>query len=225
MVINEDDYLMISGIQHFSFCKRQWALIHIEDQWDENSLTVEGEIMHERVHDPTLHNNRNGVRILRGLRVCSHSLGITGTCDLVELIPQEGGIRFENYPGTWRINPVEYKRGMKKVNDYDRLQLTAQCLCLEEMLGCCIEEGMIYYGQTRRRERVLISEELRSKTKDVINEMHHFMQTGNTPAGKRSKRCNRCSLFNLCVPQLFSDRKSRRVESYIKGHLFQEEDL
>ena len=216
MEINEDDYLMISGIQHFSFCKRQWALIHVEDQWDENRLTTEGEIMHERVHDPSLQDTRNGVRILRGLRICSHSLGITGICDVVELIPQEDGVRFDGYPGAWRINPVEYKRGSTKINDYDRLQLTAQCLCLEEMLNCSIEEGMIYYGQTRRREKVGISEKLRSSTKDAISEMHRILRTGITPKGKKSRKCDRCSLYNLCVPQLFSGKK---VDSYIEEHI------
>lgn len=215
----EEDYLLISGIQHFMFCRRQWALIHMEDSWEENFHTAEGRILHNRVHDDSLTTRRNGIITLRGIPIRSNRLRITGMCDAVELIPDESGISLKNRSGKWNIHPVEYKRGRPKSNDCDRLQLTAECVCLEEMLSCTIEQGSLYYGSIRRREEVSIDESLRDKLNSVINEMWNFYKRRYTPRVKTGKMCNSCSLSNVCMPSLM---KERDVIKYINKHIHEE---
>ena len=133
MEYTEDDYLMISGIQHFKFCRRQWALIHIEQQWAENEHTAVGKLMHEKVHDPYLREKRKGVIIARALPISSRELGISGECDVVEFHKCEEGVTLYGHRGLYSIYPIEYKKGKSKPTDEDRLQLAAQVLCLEEM--------------------------------------------------------------------------------------------
>ena len=147
----DEDFLLISGIQHFCFCRRQWALIHIENTWSDNYLTADGQIMHERVHDFNLVTKHDGVFTLRGLRVRSSKLQIVGECDAVELIPDKLGIPLQNRDGLWRIQPIEYKRGRPKIGESDRLQLVAECVCLEEMFACNIRNGYLYYGEIRHK--------------------------------------------------------------------------
>lgn len=211
-----EDFLLISGIQHFSFCRRQWALIHIENQWNENGLTAEGRVMHNRVHDAQLVSNRNNVITIRGIPVSSERLKITGQCDAVELIPDAEGIELRNRKGRWRIHPVEYKRGRSKVEDCDRLQLAAQCVCLEEMLCYSIRSASLFYGESRRREEVDISEELRTELLELLTEMRGYYDRKFTPRVRPSKICNSCSLINICLPKLM-DKKD--VGSYIKRHM------
>lgn len=131
-----DDCLMISGLQHFRFCRRQWALIHIEQQWAENLRTTEGALLHERAHDEQLRERRGDTIITRSLRVYSLTLGLTGQCDVVEFHRDERGVPLHGYEGTWLPFPVEYKRGRAKQDGCDELQLCAQAMCLEEMLCC-----------------------------------------------------------------------------------------
>ena len=154
--MTQDDDLQLSGIQHFSFCRRQWALIHIEDQWQENGLTAEGRVQHDRVHDESISDFRGGVLTLRGMRIRSDRLRVSGVCDAVEFTPDPDGIALRGREGLWRPCPVEYKHGAGKLSDCDRLQLAAQALCLEEMLCCEIPAGALCYWKTRRRERVEI---------------------------------------------------------------------
>lgn len=161
MEYDEDEYLMISGIQHFKFCRRQWALIHIEQQWDENVHTVVGELMHKKVHDPYLTEKRKDVLITRALPVSSRELGASGECDVVEFHKNEDGIKLHGHRGLYEVYPIEYKKGRPKLDEEDILQLTAQVLCLEEMFSASIPEGAIFYGETRRREVIGITEELR----------------------------------------------------------------
>lgn len=195
--------LMISGIQHFSFCRRQWALIHIEQQWAENFFTADGRILHERTDDPFFTEKRGEVVISRALPVRSDKLGITGTCDVVEFTADSGGVPISGRDGKFSPRPVEYKRGKSKTNDADRLQLCAQALCLEEMF-CCgpIEYGFLYYGETRRREKVELNAELREKTLGMFAEMRRLYERGYTPRPKPSKKCESCSLKNICLPKL-----------------------
>ena len=216
----DSDYLMISGIQHFSFCRRQWALIHIEEEWKENQLTAEGRIIHDRVHDNQLITQRRGVITVRGIPVRSERLKITGQCDAVELIQDKDGIELKGRIGKWSIHPVEYKRGNNKINDCDRLQLAAECVCLEEMLSCEISSGSIYYGQTKRREEVHISSELREQLEEVLEEMHSYYARGYTPKVKPTTSCKSCSLKDICIPDLI---KKQDPYSYIKSHVQEEE--
>ena len=151
---DEDEFLALSGIQHFAFCRRQWALIHLEQAWADNVLTAEGDLMHRRAHDDELRERRGDILVVRGLAVHSRALGLAGTCDVVEFHKDESGHPLAGEDGLWRPVPVEYKRGHSKAGDADRLQLAAQALCLEEMLGCDVLAGFLFYGETKVRERV-----------------------------------------------------------------------
>ncbi len=193
----EDDLIQLSALQHYVFCKRQCALIHIEQLWAENYFTASGRIMHERVHENEQECG-NGVRIERGRAVRSLELGIIGKMDVVEFHLQE--------PDKWRAYPVEYKRGKTKIDDCDRVQLCAQALCLEEEFGTEIPEGAIFYGRSRRREYVEFSVELRVKTKKICKEIHQFIQRCVTPLAVYTQKCVTCSLNELCMPQKMNKR-------------------
>ena len=166
----DEDLLMLSGIQHITFCKRQWALIHIEQQWAENNLTIEGNWMHQKVDDPTLMNRNKGIVTLRSVTLVSRRLGLYGISDVVEMVASTSGqnsIRHPKYPGFWQLIPVEYKRGKPKKDQIDEVQLCAQAICLEEMYNVSIEKGFLYYGETRHREEVQFTEELRKLVENV----------------------------------------------------------
>ena len=161
MVFNEEDWLQLSGLQHFIFCRRQWALIHIENQWAENFRTVDGSLMHENAHDSGFRESRGDVLIVRGLAVHSAQLGVSGQCDVVEFHRDPDGITLRGRAGLWRPYPVEYKRGRPKNGQADELQLCGQAMCVEEMLCCTIPEGALYYGETRHRVTIQFTPHLR----------------------------------------------------------------
>ncbi|MDO4852225.1 MAG: CRISPR-associated protein Cas4 [Clostridia bacterium] len=212
----EDDYLALSGLQHFLFCRRQWALIHIENQWAENLRTTEGQLLHERAHDETLSELRGNVLIVRGLRVSSEKLGVSGQCDVVEFHRTKEGIPLHGREGLWTVYPVEYKRGEPKADRCDAAQLCAEAMCLEEMLKTAIPEGALFYGETRRRTAVAFDQALRSIVTDALREMNEMYRRGYTPKCKTGKWCNACSLKEICLPVL---QKDRSVEAYIKEAL------
>lgn len=216
MAYSEEDYLFISGIQHFKFCRRQWALIHVEQQWEENVHTVIGKLMHEKAHDPYFTEKRKGVIIVRALPVASKQMGVTGECDVVEFHKCDDGVRLNGHRGLYSIYPVEYKKGKPKLNEEDQLQLVAQAMCLEEMFSTKIEEGALFYGGTRRREVISITDELRTEVKDMFQEMHQYFSRRYTPRIKTSKSCNSCSLKEICLSKL---GKTVSVESYMKKML------
>ena len=157
----DEEFLALSGIQHFAFCRRQWALIHIERRWQENSLTASGQMMHQRAHDEEIRERRGALLIVRGLFVRSSELGLSGVCDIVEFHQDERGVSLFGEDGAWMPVPIEYKRGKSKSGECDRLQVCAQAMCLEEMLGCDIASGFLFYKQTQSREPVAFTEELR----------------------------------------------------------------
>ena len=203
----EEDWLLLSGLQHFAFCRRQWALIHIENQWAENFRTVDGHLMHERVHDQEFRESRGDRLTVRGLAIHSAQLGISGQCDAVEFQRDPDGISLRDREGLWQPYPVEYKRGKPKEDNADELQLCAQAMCLEEMLCCTVPEGALYYGEPRRRTVVQFTLELRQQVRDSLTEMHQLYQRRYTPKVKPSKACNACSLKDLCLPKLMSRKK------------------
>lgn len=213
MIHREEDFLQLSGLQHFAFCRRQWALIHIEQQWGENLRTVEGDLLHRRAHDEQARERRGDILILRGLSVASAALGISGKCDVVEFRADSGGISLRGEEGLWVPFPVEYKRGSPKPHRADELQLCAQAMCLEEMLCCTVSEGAIFYGETRRRTSVSFSRELREQVKAMLEEMHQLYRRGYTPKVRRSRSCNACSLKELCLPALM---KGNNVNAYLR---------
>ncbi len=214
MVYNEEDFLQLSGVQHFAFCRRQWALIHIEQQWAENLLTVQGNILHEKAHDSDSREQRGDVWITRGMQIHSPTLGISGACDVVEFRRSVNGISLPGREGLWQPYPVEYKRGSPKLTDADRLQLCAQGMCLEEMLCCEVPEGALFYGETRRREAVPLTPELRERLCAMLSEMHDLYRRSYTPKVKPGKSCNACSLRELCLSKL-SRKKS--VTEYLRA--------
>ncbi len=209
---NETDYLMMSGIQHFCFCKRQWALIHLEQQWAENMRTAGGRVDHLRCHDGNIHEKRRDLLIVRGLQVSSARLHLSGQCDVVEFHKDDNGVPINFCDGMWIPYPVEYKHGAPKVIDADRLQLCAQALALEEMLMCKIEKGALYYAEIHRREEVVFSNKLREDTLNMADEMWSYFSRGMTPKGKNTKSCKACSLNNLCLPQIIAKKS---VKEYI----------
>ena len=214
--VPEEDFLALSGIQHFVFCRRQWALIAIEGLWKDNELTLEGDYLHERAHDPDLDGMARGAFLSRAMPVHSRRLGLSGACDVVEFSPAEAGVSLAGKRGLFRPLPVEYKRGRSKADDCDRAQLCAQAMCLEEMLGIAIPDGAVYYAQTRRREPVEFTAELRALVEKSAREMHALMQKEYTPRAKRTKACESCSLKDGCLPAL---SKAPEVMKYISEKL------
>jgi CRISPR-associated exonuclease Cas4 len=204
----EDDLIPISALQHVLFCERQFALIHLEQIWEENLFTAEGRVLHERV-DAEHHESRRFFRQEYGMAVRSLQFGLVGKCDLVELWLFEGG-------GIKRVSPVEFKRGKEKETDVDRVQLCAQALCLEEMLHISIDTGQLYYRREHRRKDVYIDTELRKITVETAAKIRLIRDSGITPKAEYEKRkCDRCSLLDFCMPKN-TFMGSESVDRYIQ---------
>ncbi|MDD2362549.1 MAG: CRISPR-associated protein Cas4 [Oscillospiraceae bacterium] len=212
-----DTTLQLSGLQHFLFCRRQWALIHIEKQWHENYYTISGQQLHERAHNEALTELRGNLLITRGLSIFSHTLRITGKCDVVEFRLSENGVPLFGREGRWQPFPVEYKRGEPKANNCDAAQLCAQAICLEEMFCCEIPQGALFYGQDKRRAAVTFTPELRLEVGSALSEMHELIKRGHTPRVKPSKSCNACSLKDKCLPGIAAKYPS--VADYLSESL------
>ncbi len=222
MAVNEEDWLQLSGLQHFAYCRRQWALIAIENQWSENLRTTLGHLLHERAHQKEAREKRGGILTVRGLSVHSGTLGVSGQCDVVEFHQDDGGVPLDGEDGRWLPVPVEYKKGRPKAHDADRLQLCGEAMCLEEMLLCPpIAEGYLFYGDTMRREAVPLTRELRDTVTQSLAEMHALMRRQYTPKVKPTKGCNACSLKELCLPFLM---RRPSASAYIRGRLLEEEE-
>ncbi|WP_289219790.1 CRISPR-associated protein Cas4 [Ileibacterium valens] len=211
---SEVEYLKLSGIQHYVYCQKQWALIHIQQMWADNSLTMTGNQIHERVHDFSIHEIRDGTIRTRALKISSNTLGVTGECDLVEFIPDPNGISIKNQKERYRILPVEYKRGTPKKGDEDIIQVTAQVICLEEMFGTQIHEAAIYYAQTRHRYKFDIPDSLKEECRMKFKEMHAYFERGHIPKVKYSAKCKNCSLLDICNPKM-----SKSASSYLQQKL------
>lgn len=223
MTYSQDELLMLSNIQHFSFCKRQWSFIVVESQWVDNRLTVEGTNIHKTADDPVFVEVRNDIIISRAVPIVSYELGLSGKCDVVEFHPTEKGIRLSGKAGTYTPVPVEYKHGSKKTNDVDEVQLCAQGLCLEEMLNVNVPFGYMYYHKTRRRVEIRFTEILRARVKKLCVEMHDALKCGKTFSAELKNGCKNCSFYDLCLPESFS--KNSSVKSYMDAILnFSEEE-
>ena len=217
--MSERGILMLSGLQHFAYCRRQWALIHVEQQWQENLHTAEGQVFHRRAHDEEQTEVRGDTIIVRGMRVQSERLGISGICDVVEFTRSPDGIALAGREGRYQVHPVEYKKGAPKEHQADELQLCAQAMCLEEMLLCRIDEGSLFYGEPRRRTRVTFSPELRAQAEQMLGEIHQMDERGHTPRVKRHKGCSACSLKEICLPGM--DRVPA-ASAYLRAHVQEE---
>lgn len=218
---DEDDLLPLSALQHLLFCERQCALIHVEQQWDENLYTAEGRIMHERV-DTGRSESRGKVRIASGLPLRSLRLGLVGKADIVEFHLDEGKAapKGKGVEG-WRPFPVEYKRGRPKKEAWDKVQLCAQAMCLEEMLGVEIPSGALFYGKTRRRVDVVFDADLRRETDTAALRLHALIASGATPPARYDEKCESCSFIASCLPRATTGRRS--VSRYL-AKLTQEQD-
>jgi len=195
---SDEDLLALSGLQHIAFCERQWALIHIEQVWEDNAETMRGEFFHERV-DTKGYSCSAGVKAERRVRLTEHALGVYGVADIVE---------YDMSGDPIVICPVEYKVGEPKKSDWDKIQLAAQAMCLEEMTSKRVTEGALFYGKTRRRERVQIDESLRERVVKLASRMHCLFSSGEIPLAALMPRCRRCSLHDLCLPEASRMRAS-----------------
>lgn len=206
-----DDLVPLSALQHYLYCPRQCALIHVERLWAENRQTAEGRLLHDRADTPQI-ERRHGVRTITAMPLASAELGIAGVADVVEFR--------EDAVGEHPV-PVEFKRGRPKAHRADEVQLCAQAMCLEAMFGCRVREGALFYGQTRRRHSVIFDDELRGLTLEVIDATRKMIRAGLTPkASYLSKRCDACSLIDLCQPRLLGE--GRNVEAWLRGQLAEE---
>ncbi len=205
----QDDLLPLSALQHYLYCRRQCALIHIEQVWDENVFTAKGRILHDRT-DTGKATFENGVKVARSMQVASRELGVYGVCDVVEF--REG-----------KPVPVEYKRGKLKAHRADEVQLCAQAMCLEEMFDTTITSADLFYGQPKRRTEVALDDELRDLTRQTAHECHAFIDAGQTPRAEYSRQlCSACSLLDICLPVRKKQRKS--VERYLADNSDQGEN-
>lgn len=183
----EAEVVMISALQHHSYCPRQCALIHVEKVFDENIYTLRGQRVHERAHESE-GSLEDGVRVERGLSLFSDRLGLIGKSDVVEFRTGEAPY------------PVEYKSGPRRGSIHDDIQLCAQAMCLEEMLECGVPRGAVYHYASRRRREVVFDEELRSLTEETVREVRHLLATSTVPSPVADARCPKCSLFDACMP-------------------------
>ena len=220
-MFKEDEMLMLSGIQHYMFCPRQWALIHIEQQWEDNKLTVEGQLLHKNVDNPFYRQKNGDVITLRSVHIASKELGLYGITDAIELKPTDNlqnAITYNRYKGYWSPFPVEYKRGHSKPDERDEVQLAAQAICLEEMYGINILFGAIYYNEVRHREEIEITPTLRETTKECAYQMHHIFHSGTMPKAIKTKNCKNCSLKDVCIPEL---EECTKVKNYLTTNLYE----
>jgi len=203
-MFTEDDFIMISALQHYVYCPRQCALIHVEDVWQENLYTTRGNILHEKV-DTDTYETRGTLKTIRGLRIHSFNYGIVGRCDVVEYRKGKNGNE---------VLPVEFKSGQPKENISDKVQLCAQVFCLEEMLNKKINQGAFFYGKIRRRNVVEIDNELRSQTESIIKSVRDIVSKKIVPSAEYAPKCRNCSLQSICQPKAMNKRK---LSNYIKG--------
>jgi len=226
----EADLVQLSALQHLVFCERQCALIHIEQVWKDNPLTLEGAFLHHRTDEEAPRREvRGNLVICRSLPLRSFSLGISGRADVVEFhripgerehqnrVARQGGVRLEGLPGFWSPFPVEYKRGKPKPDLCDEVQLCAQAMCLEEMLGATVEEGALFYGALQRRHDVKFDAALRDATRSAARRLHELLASGVTPLARKEPKCRSCSLLDVCLPGTVGARHS--AQRYLTGVL------
>ncbi|WP_101772268.1 CRISPR-associated protein Cas4 [Peptostreptococcus faecalis] len=214
---NADDYLMLSGIQHDFFCKRQWALIHIEQYWKENELTVSGNILHKKVDQPFLKERRGNKFFSRAIPVISHKLKFVGKLDMVEFHKDKNGVEINGEKGCWKPIIIEYKNGKPKIYDYDRMQLVAEVIALEETLKVDIDKAYFFYNDIKRREEVIVTDDDRNKVLEASKEMMKHFNLGSTFEGESHKNCSKCSLIEYCMPRV--TKKKKNIDNYLERFL------
>ncbi|MEG1912785.1 MAG: CRISPR-associated protein Cas4 [Cloacibacillus sp.] len=218
---SDDDLILISGLQHLTFCERQWMLIHVEQLWAENLLTIEGDHLHQNVHQIGS-ESRGSVKLASGLQLRSSRLGLYGVADMVEFHrDDENGViipAFKDKTKKWQPYPIEYKRGRKRWDTADEVQMCAQAICLEEMLGCKIEEGALFYGEPKRRTQISLTAKLREEVEAKCARARQLAAGLSPPVYTPGKQCKNCSMQEYCMPDetRFSDRSRKYCESLFK---------
>lgn len=222
----EDDLLPLSGLQHLSFCERRWALVQLEQQWQDNTYTAEGALLHERAHSGEA-ESRPGALIRRSLPLRSLRLGLSGQADVVEFFPcatGEPGITVPRRKGLWRPIPIEYKRSRDRHGEWAyRIQLCAQAICLEEMLDVPICEGAVFDGKRKRRDLVAFDSELRARVEQIAARMHELFVSGQTPLPVYDRKCEGCSMIGVCAPSVPA-RVQRYLAQSVARNLVMEKD-
>lgn len=219
----EDDFIMISALQHYVYCPRQCGLIHVDDVWQENLFTVRGDILHQKV-DTDTYETRGNIKTVRGLRIHSFKYGLVGRCDVVEFLQTKnhselatessGSEALKKVLGFTDVLPVEFKSGEPKEDISDKVQLCAQVFCLEEMLNSKISKGAFFYGKIRRRNIVDIDDQLRNQTVDIITSVRSIVSSKKIPIVEYGTKCRNCSLQSICQPKALNKKK---LQDYIKG--------
>lgn len=212
-MFSEDNLLAISALQHYVFCPRRCALVHLEQTWGDNVFTAEGTHLHERTHEAAT-ECRGDLIISRSLRIRSFRLGLVGMADVVEFHRGGIGIQLPGQEGLWQPFPVEYKRGILKDRIEYRIQLCAQAICLEEMLQTEVPRGALFYGKSKRRYDVELDMSLRERTEQAAAELHRLFDSGQTPTARYQKKCDCCSLYQQCLPKTTGVRK--KVDAYME---------
>lgn len=204
-----EEYIPLSYIAQYLYCARRAGLILLEQQWDDNIHTVEGALQHEHVHVGSQEIRGDIIRLTR-LPVISERLGLSGICDSVELIADIKGIKINGFKGKLRVVPVEHKHGVRRDELEYEAQICSQAICLEEMWGCIIDEGFIFYASERRRKKIVFTEDLRSRTEEAARHLHVMLSQRLTPKAIKTRRCKGCSLREKCIPEL-----NRNLTPYI----------
>ncbi len=215
--------MLLSGIQHYYFCRKQWQLIHINQEWLDNQATKEGDIIHEKADNPQIKESRNNIFYVRAMSVSSKRLGLSGVLDVVEFKKDENGISVLNKKGKWIPEIIEYKRGKPKKDDRDIVQLTAQVICLEETLNITIKTGSFYYDSIKQRQKIDITSRMRDLVSLLAKQMHNDYSVGKVISIPELEKCKQCSLYDICLPKLVE--KSSDVKKYIRNKVMGDDIL
>ena len=216
-LFSDDDLIPLSRLQHVMFCPRQFALIHVEQVWQENRLTSQGRVIHDNAHDPFFSEKRGDTITTRSVPVVSYKLGVSGECDVVEWQRSESGVTLEKYDGLWMPTPVEYKRGKPKKGAFDEVHLCAQAMCIEEMLNVIIPKGFLYYWEIRSRVEVIFGEELRGQVCEAAKTAQRVIKEETLPPPDRPKsQCRNCSLLDECMP---GSKTKKSAAVYIRNQV------
>ena len=214
--MDEDALLPLSAVSQYGYCPRRAALLLLEQSWQDNAHTAEGTLQHERVHQVGQEARRHDVQLF-SIPVRSLHLGLSGSVDCVELSADPSGIAVKGQQGHWQLWPVEYKHGEVRNEIEYEMQLCAQAMAIEEMLGCSIEAGDLFFYNDHRRMTVQFTYELRQKVRDTAVALHIMVQTGVTPPAVKSKHCRECSMKDICMPGLKHGVRKYLEELYLQA--------
>lgn len=211
---DDSERIHISAIKQYAYCKRRFGLMFIDCEWGSNYKIIEGDIMHEKVDDPFIKEKRKDVIISRSVPVFSKSLDLYGIADAVEFIKNSEGTRIQGKKDLWGINPIEYKNGKPEKSNADNLQLCAQAIALEEMFGCQIYSGEIFYGSIKRRIKIELTDDLKGRVRDIVEEIRYLFSRQIVPQKPENQNCALCSLIDICMPEIFTKRKTNKQQIY-----------